>query len=154
VRRVLLIAAVAAALGLGTFAWMVMNAVSVEPAGPAEARARLAEVRGAMGDRQPLLRVETTGALVRHATVPPEGAVPTSHLSVLAYRAASAQLARGDIPFWFVRLKGPALEWALRDTGVDLERLGLAVEDLEAHGPGLILDETRANGDRLLIWTR
>ena len=33
------------------------------------------------------------------------------------------------------------------------QRLGVTPADLERHGPGVVLDETRANGDRLLVWT-
>jgi hypothetical protein len=32
--------------------------------------------------------------------------------------------------------------------------LQLAAADLGRHGPGLVLDQTSATGDRLLVWTR
>jgi hypothetical protein len=50
-------------------------------------------------------------------------------------------------------LKGPAIQFALRGTEIDLKELGVSAADLESHGPGLVLDETSANGDRLLVWT-
>jgi hypothetical protein len=51
-----------------------------------------------------------------------------------------------------VTLKGPALQYATRGTGVDLDRLGITPADIKRHGPGPILDETRSNGDRVLVW--
>jgi hypothetical protein len=44
------------------------------------------------------------------------------------------------------------LQYAVQGTGVDLDRLGVTAADIERHGPGPILDETRANGDRVLVW--
>jgi len=29
----------------------------------------------------------------------------------------------------------------------------LTVKDLEAFGPGLLIDESKPNGDRVLVWT-
>jgi hypothetical protein len=47
------------------------------------------------------------------------------------------------------RAGGPA---ALRGSGFDLDRLGLTPGDLARQGRGIILDETFAGGDRLLVW--
>ena len=60
---------------------------------------------------------------------------------------------RADVPFWFLKTKGAALQDPLHGTGLDLERLGVTPADLERYGVCLVLDETRANGDRLLVWT-
>jgi hypothetical protein len=57
------------------------------------------------------------------------------------------------VPFWFLKVKGPAVQYALRGTGLDLKRLGVSPADLEGYGVCLILDQTRTNGDRLLVWT-
>ena len=54
---------------------------------------------------------------------------------------------RADIPFWFYKLKGTAAQFLLRDTGFDLESLGIAPADLQQRGPGIVLDEARDNGD-------
>ena len=59
------------------------------------------------------------------------------------------RLVHAIVPFWFLKMKGPAVQYALRDTGVDLKRLGVTPGDLEQYGAGVVLDEARANGDRL-----
>jgi hypothetical protein len=74
-------------------------------------------------------------------------------MRVLAYRRPEQRLVRADVPLWFLKLKGPAVQYALRGTGLDLERLGVTPADLERYGACVVLDETRANGDRLLVWT-
>lgn len=86
---------------------------------------------------------------------PPERnqAAPPTRLRVLAYRTPQQRLVQADVPFWFLRLKGPAVQYALRGTGLDLEQLGVSPADLERYGICLLLDETRTNGDRLLVWT-
>jgi len=71
-----------------------------------------------------------------------------------AYRAAEHRLVAADVPFWFLKGKAPAVRFALRGTGLDLERLGMTPGELERYGAALILDENAASGDRLLIWTK
>ena len=72
---------------------------------------------------------------------------------LLAYRAAEQRLVRVDVPFWFLKMKGPAVQYSLRGTGVDLERLGVTAAELEGYGASVVLDESRHNGDRVLVWT-
>ena len=76
-----------------------------------------------------------------------------STLHALAYRVPEQRLVHAIVPFWFLKIKGRAVQYALRDTGVDLKRLGVTPGDLEQYGAGVVLDEARANGDRLLVWT-
>ena len=71
---------------------------------------------------------------------------------LLAFRASDNRLLRSDIPFWFFRLKGSAAQFALRGSGFDMKRLGITPGDIARQGAGIILDETSANGDRLLVW--
>jgi hypothetical protein len=85
---------------------------------------------------------------------PPRRSEPTpTQLRVVAYRASAERLATADVPLWFLRVKGPAVQFAFRGTGFDLESLGLTADDLAQSGIGVVLDETRENGDRVLAWT-
>jgi hypothetical protein len=76
-----------------------------------------------------------------------------SQLHALAYHASNRRLVRADVPFWFLKAKGPAVQYSLRGTGLDLQRLGVTPGDLQRYGPSFVLDETRTNGERLLVWT-
>jgi hypothetical protein len=133
----------------GTLAW---RNISVEHLEPDRAARRFDEQRALYAGREPLLRPDTSGNL-RPSRLPAGDTVQLKGLRVLAYRSAEARLVSVTLPFWFLKMKGPPLKYTLRDTGLDLERLGITPADLERYGPALILDETRSNGDRLLVWT-
>lgn len=153
--RIALGITVAALVGFSISGSLVYRAVNVEEANSSEALIRFAAVRKKFANQVPMLEVDASGHVARSSV--PAAAAPgvaaVKHLEVLAYRAAEERLASAHVPFWFFSLKGPALQFAVRDTGLDLERLGLTADDLSRHGPGLVLDQVRPNGDRLLVWT-
>jgi hypothetical protein len=99
-----------------------------------------------------MLDLDPSGRVVRRSSPPRERSGQLERLRILVYQVQQRRLVQADVPFWFVALKGPALQYAVRDTGVDLDRLGVTAADLRRHGPGPVLDETRPNGDRVLVW--
>jgi hypothetical protein len=159
----LLILLLAAGLGLAVFAVMARRAVTLDEAAPAEAARRFEEVRGGFGPAVPLVTLDEAGRPVRRLPgvagrpgrpgAEPDGPAP-QRLHLLVYRAKDGRLARAEVPFWFFELKGPVVRFALRDTDFDLDRLGITPGELERLGPSLVFEETRANGDRVLVWTR
>ena len=151
-KRILILLLVAAALGLGAFGYMMWNAVTVERADESDAARQFRAARAALGSALPMIEIDAAGRVVRRPSPPREETSALDRVRILVYQAQQQRLVRADVPFWFVALKGPALQYAVRDTGVDLERLGVTAADLRQHGPGPILDEARANGDRVLIW--
>ena len=132
---------------------MTYYAVSVEQVQPAEALQRFATIRATLTAGPPLLTLDETGQVVQREEPRPGAPGPVRRLSVLAYHADSQRLISADVPFWLFRIKGPAARYALRDTGFDLDRLNLTPHDLERHGPSVVIDRVRPNGDRLLVWT-
>jgi len=144
--------AVAAVAGLAASALMAWRSVSVERAEPDDAFRRFAEIRSAFSGLEPILRVQPDGRIVRSKEPVGEGQ-PPKQFRVLAYRAEERRLVRANIAFWFLRTKGPAVKYALRGTGLDLDRLGISPADLARYGPTLVLDETATGGGRLLVWT-
>ena len=145
--------AVGAAGGLLIFGVLVSRAVTVERAEAPEALRRFTAVRSALGPAAPLLTLDEAGRVVRRAGPPPAAAVRLTRLGVLTYQAEQRRLVSADVPFWFFKLKGPAAQYAVRGTGLDFKRLQITPSDLERHGPALVIDHTRPNGDRLLVWT-
>jgi hypothetical protein len=143
---------IAALAGIGAFAFFAWRSVTVEQVPPGGALQRFAEVRERLPWTEPILHVDAAGAVSRRVA-PPVGDTPhATRLHVLAYRAPQGRLVRADAPFWFLKVKGPAVQYVLGDTELDLEQLGVTPSDLERYGACLVLDETRANGDRLLVW--
>jgi hypothetical protein len=150
--RVLTWIAIAGAIGLTVFGFLAWRSVHVEHMEANEALRRFVEIRERFSGQEPILRIGPDGRMMRRSA-------PTSPMQapedfyVLAYHAAAQRLVRADVPFWFLTLKGPAAQFALRGTGLDLDRLGASPADLKRYGPSLILDEVSADGGRLLVWT-
>ena len=152
-RRVGLLLITGAAVGVAIFGVLVYRAVTIEHSDRGEAARRFAAVRAVLPSGPPVLTIDEAGNLKR--AEPPRNTAPASlrRLRVLAYYADSQRLVSADVPFWFFQIKGPAAEYALRDTGFDLERLGITPGELRRYGPAVLIDHARPNGDLLLVWT-
>jgi hypothetical protein len=137
---------------LAFFAFLAWRSVTIERAEPSVALRRFAQVESRLSSSEPMLRIDAGGTITRRALRVGEPA-RLSRLHALAYRVPEQRIVHAAVPFWFLKLKGPAVQYALRDTGLDLKRLGVTPADLEQYGAGVVLNETRANGDRLLVWT-
>ena len=145
----LIVAAVVGVAAFGTLAWRAVTVVHVDTPGALQA---FEEARMRVPMTTPLVERDAAGTFVRRQTVIAPGPAPTA-LHALAYYVDGQRLVRADVPLWFAKMKGPALRYAVRDTRLDLDALNLTATDLEDAGAGVVLDETRANGDRLLVWT-
>ena len=153
ISHIVILLILGAVIGFSIFGVMVTRAVKTEEAAETEALARFTEARAAFGTAEPMLDLDATGGLVARRQEPDSTGKAISRLRVLAYQTNRQRLIEAEVPFWFVKLKGPALQFAVRGTGFDLKSLEVTPGDLERHGPGLILDESAPNGDRLLVWT-
>lgn len=153
VSHILILLVLGAVVGFSIFGVLVSRAVKTEEAVETVALARFAQARAAFGVAKPMLDLDATGNLIGRRQEPDSTGKAISRLRVLAYQTGQGRLIEAEVPFWFVKLKGPALQFAVRGTGLDLKDLEVTPGDLERHGPGLILDESAPNGDRLLVWT-
>jgi hypothetical protein len=139
-------------VGFGLFGFLAWRSITVEEIELEAARGRFTEIRDRLPRTEPVLHIDEKGAVTRR--VPAASQAPrATRLHVLAYVSAAGRLASADAPFWFLKMKGPTVKYAFRGTGFDLDRLGVTPADLEKYGVCLVLDETRRNGDRLLVWT-
>ncbi len=152
--RVLLSITVAALVGFSIFGRLVYQAVDMEEVTQSEALTRFKAARERFVNQAPMLEADASGR-VAPAKSPPDGRAGSREvrrLEVLAYHVADERLVMAHVPFWFFTLKRPAVQFAVRGTGLDLDELQLTAENLSRHGPGLILDRTLPNGDRILVW--
>jgi hypothetical protein len=149
-RRVAISVLAAAALGLSVFTLMAWQAVSVRRIEPNDALQEFETVRARMKG-MPLVDRDESGRFERRLTAASDA--PVSALHVLAYHVSGRQLVRADVPLWFLRVKGPAVQYALRGTDLDLASLNLTPGELQAAGPCIVIDEVRSNGDRVIAWT-
>ena len=150
--RIVLAVVVAAAVGLGVFGLLAWRATSIESVAPLAARKEFDAVAIRFGTTHPRIILDSQGKPARNPRAPEPTGGPVKQLVVLAYRAESGRLVRTEVPFWFIRLKSPAANLALRSSGFDMGRLGLRPRDLADEGPGIIFLERTGAGDRLLVW--
>jgi hypothetical protein len=149
--RVLIVLGGIAALALGAWtfiAWGWIETSHAEPAGAAQA---FEAARAEFATGEPLVSVRD-GAIVRRSFPESPVPAPTTFIAIV-YHRSSERLVRAEVPFWFLQMKGPASERVLRGAGVDLQALGLTVDDLVRFGPALIFDASRGD-DRVLLATR
>ena len=75
-------------------------------------------------------------------------------LHVLTYQTSTGKLVHVDIPGWLLQFSSAGGRFRLASLDAlqgDNERV--TVEDLERHGPGLVLDVNGLRGNQVLIWT-
>jgi hypothetical protein len=143
----------AVAVGFTVFGVLAWRSVTVQRVDVTEAPSRFNEVLAELPATPALVTRDASGRFVRRPSSGTTGLRP-DQLHVLMYRDDEQRLIRADVPLWFFKVKGPAVQYALRGTGFDLEALNLTASDLEQFGVGVVLNETRTNGDRMLAWTQ
>ncbi|HEY7170227.1 MAG TPA: hypothetical protein VH417_05225 [Vicinamibacterales bacterium] len=140
-----------AALGLGVYVSHRYTATTFMPA--PEARFAFDEALAIVTAREPLVEVDDADIVVHRLTGRPRRDINAMH--VLAYDPGARKLLNVSVPGWLLRMasRGHA-RLKISETEI-LQRLDgqIGLDDLERHGPGLVLDTTDLNGRRLLIWT-
>ena len=72
-------------------------------------------------------------------------------LHLLAWDPEERALADVTLPMWLVRLKSGPIEFGQYASGLDDHGVRLTVEEIEALGPGVLLDFTAPSGERVLL---
>jgi hypothetical protein len=142
----------AAVLGVAVFGVLAWRSVTVVQMDVGGALNQFEDAQRRVPSTPPLVQRDASGNFVRRESEPTTSRAATQ-LHALAYYVGGQRLVRADVPLWFFKVKGPAVRYALRDTGFDLDALNLTATDLERAGARVILDETWSSGDRLLVWT-
>jgi hypothetical protein len=149
--------------------WLFWWYVHVEPAGAETAAREFAAVRARLAKRAPLIEYRGLEApVVRRNPEAPRHELRTVH--VLVYDAGEGELTRGVFPVRILRTMTLGGRIRLMGSGFLGDRdERITLDDLERHGPGLILDSadgapgvlsvadamlgTKSAQSRLLIWT-
>ncbi len=141
-------------LGIGaalfSIAW-VREHVVIEGATISTADTSLDEVRKRYAGRPPLIEVRD-GNVRRND--PPADAAPTglSTLHVLAWDAGEGKMARIELPFWIIRLRGMPIDIGGANIRFGEAGFTLKAADIERYGPGIVVDVEMSSGERALIW--
>jgi len=148
---------IAGVLVVGTIAatlLFVRSRVTTEPVPQDEALAELAQARTRFAGQTPLIELASDDQPILH---PPAAAAPQAlhALRALVYDPARGTLSRMDLPGWVVRAISVGGRVRLANLGVteasDTPQR-LTLEDLERHGPGIVMDISRRRR-QILIWT-
>jgi hypothetical protein len=153
-------------LGAGVGILVVLTAAVVfvvrhrdaAPVTAASAQAEFERLRARFGGQTPLVDMQ-----VRAARSTPAGGgarqVRTFH-TVIFDRRGGDRLVEISVPFWFGRSyarHGGSFAWLgelsfLDDTEFDPEPVRLSIEDIERHGPGLLVDYQHPGGGQFIAW--
>jgi hypothetical protein len=154
---VLVMVTVAVVGGLG---YLVYNQFSAKATFvPPDRAAKELDAIRARFPGEPHLRFEDTGDGARRVVVdkPATNATPKplTSLNVAMYEKNAGKLVRFSMPFWLVRL-APEGQIHIRDRDDEVIRAvkgRLSPRELEALGPGLLVDTVDDDGARVLVWT-
>jgi len=145
-----------AAIG-GTAYWFFHHihseTVAQETAGDSFTRARQR-----FSGQQPLIEIQGRDQVIIHRTEIPSRSdtAKLRALHAMVYDPNDGKMVDVNVPFWLLRLAPSGGRFSFlndRDFSIDSDRVRLTLEDLEQHGPGLILDHHDRRGSVVLVWT-
>ena len=155
----LLILFIVAAIG-GT-AYFVRSHMNAQNASVESAKDEFAKARDRFAGQRPMIErtAAATGSdddddrFVVHQPEATAHAVELNSLRALAYDHRKQRIVHISVPFWLLRLAPPGKGFSfMRNSDIDMERAHITVDDLERHGPGLILDTHDRHGADVLVW--
>lgn len=133
-------------------AWF-RQALQVTAVSQIEAGREFDAIRAKFSGQRPLLEMrEGEPALAAERKDEARSTAQITRLHLMAWDDDDQQLVTFSLPFWLLRMKSGPIGFSSYDSG--FERVSLSAEDIERHGPGLILDASdndRGRG-RVLIW--
>jgi hypothetical protein len=146
-----------AILAVGGTAYYFVQHVGIDTVSAESAEREFETARRPFAKQEPLLLLDGHDVKVNPAEKARHNrsGARIEHIHVLAFDPDEDKLVRLSIPWWLVRMKGSGrVRLNSGSSMFDSERVSLDIEDLERHGPGLILDAADRNGQRVLIWAQ
>lgn len=110
-------------------------------------------VRARFAGQQPLIQmIDGRAQYVAERAATSSSAGPLRSMHVMAWDDEEQKLVTFSLPFWLLRLKSGPIRLSAYSQGWDDRGVSFRVEDLEKHGPGLLLDVNEPNEGRVIIW--
>ena len=141
-------------IGLGVYVFM--SNVDIEDATPETAALSFREARAPFIGNDPLIRLTRENGKVRAEVLRrdrPSEVLPES-LHVLVWDPSDERLVNVRIPLWLLRFGTNAMVDFAEADGDVVGDLDLSLEDIDYHGPGLVLDYQDADRERVLLWAQ
>ena len=138
---------------IATTAWVQQN-LTIEESTESAARDEFDQVRNRFPGQAPVLELtDNRSPAYNPARQKVTASRSLERLNVLVWDPRERRLLSFALPFWFLRLKSGPIEFSSYASGLDDRRMNLRVEDIEQYGPGIVLDTTSRDGERVLLWT-
>jgi hypothetical protein len=129
------------------------------PASAATAEAEFLGLRARFADQPPLLDMHKRRAGEVGKSVGAAGRLHWFHTVIFDTRAGQ-RLVHITVPYWFARRSAghaSQFRWLgeltfLDDTEFDPDVIQLSLDEIERHGPGLIVDHRHSSGGQFMAW--
>lgn len=110
-------------------------------------------VRAKFPGQQPLIQLvgDRPQVVPQNASRPTAGQ-PVSTLYVLAFDRNDEDMVKFSLPMWLLRMKSGPIRLSAYSQGWDDRGVSFDVKDIEAAGPGIVMDVNREREGRMLIW--
>ena len=150
---VVLIIGVLAASMVGGTAFFIYRHVHAQFTPQENAEQQFSAQRTKYAGQQPLIEMPLGDEPVMHRS-PEKPRQELQALHALVYDARAGKLTHVDIPGWLLRLMSGGGRIRIANLEMfDDDRDRVTLEDLERHGPGLVLDLHRGSRTQVLVWT-
>jgi hypothetical protein len=150
--------AVAAVCVVSTAVAFFLQHHESRPVSAQVAHGEFLQLRTRFAGQQPLLDMQRRRASVQQPTRA-SGRVRAIHTVIFDTRGRE-RLVRISVPYWFARAfarHDGEYRWLgeltfLDDTEFDPEPIELSLDQIERHGPGLLVDYRHGDGGRFIVW--
>jgi len=135
-----------------TVAWFRQN-VTVTRSSAETATQQFEEVRKRYPGQEPLIRlVDGRPQYAAERASQSSPAKPLSAIHILAFDRDEGNTVTFSLPFWLLRMKSGPIRLSAYRQGWDDRGVSFRIEDIEKHGPGIIVDVTQRDEGRVLVW--
>jgi hypothetical protein len=111
------------------------------------------EVRRRFAGQEPLIQmVDGRPQITRELASLAVPRAPLSSIHVIAYDRDEGNTVTFSLPFWLLRMKSGPIRISAYQQGWDDRGVAFRVEEIERHGPGIVVDVSEPGEGRVLIW--
>lgn len=132
---------------------MFRQNVDTQTSNETDASVAFADVRRQFADKAPLLEMRDGKPHRMVIAGERRSTAELQHLKLMVWNPHDNHLTRVTLPFWLLRMKSTPINLGSYASGLDdSDGHDLRVEDLEAYGPGIVLEHTSSKGDQVIVW--
>jgi hypothetical protein len=110
-------------------------------------------IRAKFAGQQPFIQmIDGRPQYIADTATQSPSTTPLKAMHVMAWDDDEQNLVTFSLPFWLLRMKSGPIRLSAYSQGWDDRGVSFRIEDLERHGPGLVLDVHERTEGRVIIW--